>query len=220
MKRELSPTMKLVRLWSISMAIVIISAFGILSIVLALIPLRLADEIDRDHVLAISIYNAQHTHVVYPDETHIAEHNYVLNRVMDYLENGRRTNRFANTFFQGSTEERISATAPTTVDAISGRYGRHYLRLEFNPSNPQFSLSSATGTDIRLMPASYNTSAQVFQIIIPLGNTERGFNETRWYLSLSANRNINFSHHMITYANHFPLANFTRDLEMPTLQTV
>ena len=219
---ELSTGMKSIRFWSICMAVGVFAAFSVLSIVLALIPLRFTVELERGNIMSIEFVSGDLTDEIYTDSSWLdsrPNYEYALDRIMGYIERGRRTNRFANTFFHGRTDERIIAIPPRTVNSIAGSEASgHFLRIEFHSANPQFSLSSATGGDIQIMPADYNADAQIKQIIIPLGNIERGFNEVVWFISLQDERNVNFTHSMTTFMNLYGLKNFTEELRIPMLQ--
>ena len=216
--KKLNPNMKVIRLWSIWMAAIIIGSFSILSFVLALVPMRFGERLNADHIMAITVYNPSHTHVIYPDRTNVVEHMHVLNEIMRKLERGRRTNRFVSTFFHGQTVQNVAAPGPISVDEISGNNDRHYLRIEFDRFNPQFSLSATGGSNITIGDANLNTNAQIMQIIIPLGSVERGFNRVTWYISTSADRNTQFNQRMTTYMNLWALAEYTRELNIPALQ--
>jgi len=160
-KKQLSPKRQMIRLWSISMAIVVFVAFGIMSIVMALIPMNfgiyaydsdgnMMDGINWEQVKIVSFQSEfGYERVIYTDEPWLSDkpsYRIALEEIQRLIDGAFNTNRFMNFFFQSTSDVTLESPGTLTAGNIAANNNYQLVRIEFR--TPQFSLFEFTNCDV------------------------------------------------------------------------
>lgn len=227
--KEMNPDSKRkLKKWSITTFAVITAGFAILSLVLALIPVRFGVGLDWDNVRRVEVGNLTGGGGAFDtDEAWLAtrpQHEFVINEVTRLLTSAQRTNALAQTFRRSNERVLGMGGAPTVNGANMSQAGiirnsTDFVRVVFCNDNPQFALHNRGGGNYDLIDADderATAATMVRAIFIPFASDiSNRFGEHNIFFTVNNANHEPIRHRMVTYGNFYRLASFVRDLRMP-----
>ena len=219
-------TGKMILHWSIAMALVLIVAFGSVTLTLALIPVKyglpMGDAINFAHLSDIR-YAKQSGGKQLLADIDREPYNEAIIEILEHINSAGSTNKLKQ-LFQEDGEETITNNNSSfnTVRSFQN-YHTQFIKISFSNSNPQFGIKSkdknlsfvSAGTQ----PEINETITTLWMILIPLDNIANKFSQQSWYLVRynpmeTDELNLSITLKFTTYGNYFKLAKYIEELEV------
>ena len=206
-------TKRMIIIWAVSFVAFLVISFGTASAILAATPKSYSNPISYANVFSIQYLNENHSKELFNKKE--IQHSKPMQDILGHLQNGGKTNAFAN-MFRGNPHQTVGSNNTDTVSAFRNTYSKNAIIIWF--SIPQYSVQSISRTEYNLAEASASTtnaSQNVHAILIPLDNTSNKFQEQVWYLvttDRTKTSTLYMSNKITTYGNYYKLGNYVKDL--------
>ena len=218
-------TRKMIITWSVTMSAILVIACGIISLTLALMPVRygrpMGTSINAANLFDIK-YTKQSGGKQLLTDAKRPDYDEAIAEILGHLEKAGKTNKLKQ-LGQASGKERVTNNNNryTTVRNFQSNHTQ-YLKISFRKGNPQYGIVGNNNSNYGLVSASEvagERNSTIWIILIPLDNIKNKFTEQTWYLVRydpmeSDETSLSITQKFTTYGNYYKLAEYISELEI------